>query len=292
MTSKYPTHEGEMRMSRTGGEDPMLEQRVVLITGASSGLGLATASLLAGRGFKVFGTSRKPLTDKANGFEMLQLDVNLDESVNACIQALMQKTGRIDVLVNNAGYALHGAIEETSISEAKSQFETNFFGAVRTVKAMLPIMRQQGGGQIINVSSLAGLIASPFEAFYCASKHAIEGYTEALRHEVKRFNIRVSMVEPGFFKTNIGSASISSAAAGSVHDYSEMYQRFLSVAKELVQNGLDPKLVAETVLRIIESKSPRLRYIVGKEKQIPRIRRIVPESMFESMTRRYWKLDG
>jgi NAD(P)-dependent dehydrogenase (short-subunit alcohol dehydrogenase family) len=268
----------------------MLEQRVVLITGASSGFGLATASLLAGRGFKVFGTSRKPLRDKANGFEMLQLDVNLDESVNACIQALMQKTGRIDVLVNNAGYALTGAIEETSISEAKSQFGTNFFGAVRTIKAVLPIMRQQGRGQIINISSIAGLIASPFQAFYCASKYALEGYTEALRHEVKRFNIKVSMVEPGFFKTNLENASINSA--GSIHDYSEMRQRALSVAKERLQNGLDPKLVAETVLRIIESRSPRLRHMVGKEKWYPRMRRIMLESMFESATQRYWKLDG
>lgn len=273
-------------------KDPMSEQRVVLVTGASSGLGLATASLLATRGFKVFGTSRKPPTHWANNFEMLQLDINSDESVNACIQALMQKTGRIDVLVNNAGYELHGAIEETSINEAKSQFETNFFGAVRVVKAVLPIMRKQGRGQIINVSSLAGQVAIPFQGFYSASKHAIEGYTEALRQEVKTFNIRVSIVEPCFFRTGIKSASTSSAAAGSIHDYGEMYQRYLSAAKGHIQNGDDPKLVAETVLRITESDSPRIRYLVGKGKWIPRIERIVPESMFESRSRRFWKLDG
>jgi NAD(P)-dependent dehydrogenase (short-subunit alcohol dehydrogenase family) len=273
-------------------KDPMLEQRVVLITGASSGLGLATASLLTSRGFKVFGTSRKPPRDKANGFEMLQLDVTSDESVDACIQILMHKTGRIDVLVNNAGYGLHGAIEETSISEAKAELETNFFGAVRMVKAVLPIMRQQRRGQIINVSSLGGLIANPFQAFYCASKHAMEGYTEALRHEVKRFNIKVSIVEPGWFKTNIGNASTSSAAAGSVHDCSEMYQRFISIAGKLIQNGGDPRLVAETILRIVESDSPRIRYLVGKEKWYARVKPIVPESMFESMARRYWNLDG
>ena len=273
-------------------KDAVLEQSVVLITGASSGLGLATASLLAGRGFKVFGTSRKPPRDDANGFEMLQLDVTSDESVDACIQTLMHKTGRINVLVNNAGYGLHGAIEETSIGEAKSQFETNFFGTVRMVKAVLPIMRQQGRGQIINISSTAGLVASPFQAFYCASKHAVEGYTEALRHEVKRFNIKVSIVEPGWFKTNVANASISSAAAGSVHEYREMYQRFLSIAKEHIQNGDDPRLVAETILRIVESDSPRIRYLVGKEKWHARVKPIVPESMFESAARRYWKLDG
>lgn len=271
----------------------MSENKVVLITGASSGFGQATASLLTGKGYKVFGTSRKsPATLKVNGFEMLQLDVNLDESVKACIQALREKTERIDVLVNNAGYGLHGLIEETSIDEAKAQLETNFFGAVRMVKEVLPIMRQQGGGQIINISSLAGLIPTPCEAFYCASKHALEGYTESLRYEVKRFNIKVSLVEPGWFRTDIGKAAISSAAAGSIHDYGDMCQRWLSIAGELLQKGDDPKLVAETILRIIESKSPRIRYIVGKEKWIPRIKSIVPESIYESMERRYWKLDG
>jgi len=269
----------------------MSERMVVLITGASSGFGQTTAALLADRGYKVFGTSRKPL--KGNGFEMLQLDVNSDESVTLCIQTLRQKTGRIDVLVNNAGYVLHGPVEGTSIDEAKSEFETNFFGLVRMVKEVLPIMRQQERGQIINVGSIAGLVAGPFWAFYCASKHAVEGYTESLRYEVKRFNIQVSLVEPGYCKTNIVNTSVESAASGLIQ---ETYQPYLSRSKEkwiqVIQNGDDPKLVAETILHIIQSKSPRIRYLVGKEKWIPPIKHIIPESIFESMERRYWKLDS
>jgi len=221
---------------------------------------------------------------------MLRLDVNSDESVDACVGALIQRMGRLDILINNAGYVLSGAIEETSIHEAKSQFETNFFGVVRMVKAVLPIMRKQGFGQIINISSIAGLIAEPFAGFYSASKFALEGYTENLRYEVKRFNIKVSLVEPGFFKTNIANASINSAE--SIDDYREMCQRARSISREHIQNGLDPEIVADTILRIIESKSPRLRYKVGKEKWGARIKGIIPESIFESEMRRYWKLDG
>jgi NAD(P)-dependent dehydrogenase (short-subunit alcohol dehydrogenase family) len=271
----------------------MPENKTVLVTGASSGLGQATASLLASRGYKVFGTSRKPSTAlNANGFEMLQLDVNSDESVNACIQTLRQKVDHLDVLVNNAGFSLHGSIEETSINEAKLEFETNFFGIVRIVKALLPIMRPQGGGQIINVSSISGLVASPFIAFYCASKFALEGYTEALRCEVKRFNIKVSLLEPGYFRSNIGIASLRAAASGSIHDYAETYQRWFSIMGSSTQNGDDPKRIAETVLRIVESKSPRLQYLVGKGTGFPRIRGIVPEFISESVTRREWQLDA
>lgn len=221
---------------------------------------------------------------------MLRLDVNSDESVDVCVRDLIQRMGRLDVLINNAGYVLTGAIEETSIQEAKSQFETNFFGVVKMVKAVLPVMRKQRRGQIINIVSTAGLIGSPFHAFYSASKFALEGYTEALRHEVKRLNVKVSLVEPGFFKTNIGNASISSA--DSIDDYSEIRKRSLSISMERLQNGLDPRLVAETILHIVESKSPRLRYKVGKEKWYPLLKGVVPESIFESGTRKYWKLDG
>ncbi len=163
----------------------MSEQKVVLITGASSGFGQAAASLLARNGFIVFGTSRQPDRGNPDGYKMLRLDVCSDDSVNACIQILMEQAGRLDVLINNAGYGLGGAVEETAIHEAKSQFETNFFGTARMVRAVLPIMRKQGGGQNINVSSLAGLMGVPFRGFYSASKYAVEGYTEALRQDWK-----------------------------------------------------------------------------------------------------------
>ena len=196
----------------------------------------------------------------------------------------------MDILINNAGYLLSGAIEETSIQEAKSQFETNFFGVARMVKTVLPIMRQQRRGQIINISSTAGLDPHPFGGFYSASKFALKGYTEALRHEVKRFNITVSIIELGFFKTNI--SNVARLSAETIDDYTEMRQRVLSIIQEGVQNGQNPKLIANTILRIIQSRLPRLRYTVGKGTWSSRMKGIIPESMYERGTRRYWKLDG
>ena len=268
----------------------MIEERVVLVTGASSGLGQATASLLGTRGFRVYGTSRKPRSDKADGYEMLQLDVTSDESVNACVETLMKRAGRLDVLVNNAGYGLFGAVEETSIQEAKAQLETNFFGVVRMVRAALPIMRQQKDGLIINVSSFAGFFGNPFQAFYSASKFALEGYTEALRHEVKRLNIRVSIVEPGWFKTNIGNTS--PVCAESFDCYREARQRVGQLYNEHLENGSDPRKVAETILRIVESKSPRLRYAVGEGKWRIPLKHLLPESVVENSARGIYGIDG
>src|SRR5262245_34601449 len=180
----------------------MSDKKIVLITGASSGVGQSTARLLSQNGYKVFGTSRNPDNSEAiPTVDMLALDVQAGDSVETCVTAVKSEAGRIDVLVNNAAYELAGALEETSIDEAKAQFEINFFGVVRMVKAVLPSMRQQKGGQIINVSSLSGLSSIPFMGIYSASKFALEGYTEALRMEVDPFNIHVSLVEAGFLKT-------------------------------------------------------------------------------------------
>lgn len=266
------------------------KQKVVLITGASSGFGRETATLLAKSGYRVFGTSRNPERNRAWGYEMIPLDVRSDNSVRACVQGLMERTGRLDVLVSNAGYELAGAVEETSIDEARDQFETNFFSTVRLVKTALPMMRKQGGGRIVLVSSLAGLIAIPFHGFYSASKYALEGYAEALRHEVKGFNISVSLVEPGFFRTNLASSARSSADVIDV--YSGMRGRARRMFEEFVQAGDDPGIVATVILSIIESRSPRLRYRVGKDaKRLPRIKAIVPQDAFEAGVRRNFHLD-
>jgi short-subunit dehydrogenase len=198
--------------------------------------------------------------------------------------------GHIDILINNAGYGLSGAIEETSTQEAKSQFETNFFGAVRIVKIVLPIMRQQRRGQIINISSMGGVVGNPFLGFYSASKFALEGYTEALRHEVKRFNITVSLVEPTYFKTNAANAAIRTSKT--IDDYIEMRQRASAIIRERIENGLNPKIVGDIILRIILSRSPRLRYTVGKGSWGPRMKGVIPQSMFEGLIRRFWNLDG
>ena len=186
----------------------MSHQRVVLITGASSGVGQATARLLAQQGRKVFGTSRAPTSAEPVGnLTMVALDVRSDASVAACVNAVSSQAGGADVLVNNAGYELGGALEEHSIDEAKAQFETNFFGIVRMTKAVLPLMRRQKEGQIVNISSLSGLAPIPFMGMYSASKWAVDGYTEALRMELKPLNIRVSQIEPGFLKSpNDGQA--------------------------------------------------------------------------------------
>jgi peroxiredoxin len=157
-------------------EEKSSKQRAVLITGASSGFGAVTASLLAERGYRVFGTSRNPGRNRTQTYEMFPLDVRSDDSVRTCIQGLIKRTGRLDVLISNAGYELAGAVEETSIDEAKEQLDVNFFGTVRMVKAALPVMRKQGGGRILLISSLAGLLGVPFQGFYSASKYALEGY--------------------------------------------------------------------------------------------------------------------
>jgi NAD(P)-dependent dehydrogenase (short-subunit alcohol dehydrogenase family) len=270
----------------------MSEKKVVLITGVSSGIGQAIAQLLAKRGFTVFGTSRNPSGVAAMpGVEVLPLDVCLDESARACVDAVVKRAGKLDIVVNNAGYILRGAIEEATLDEAKAQFETNFFGVVRMVKTVLPIMRKQGSGQIINISSGVGLAAFPFVGFYSASKFGLEGYTKSLRHEVKPFHIKVSLVEPGFIKTELYHNM--QRAAKEISDYDVWQQRASKARDEYVEKALDPTLVAECVLRIIEKKAPGLRHTVGREvARAVRLRRFLPESMFEMGVRRLLHLDA
>ena len=269
----------------------MSNQKVVLVTGASSGNGQGTARLLSQRGYKVFGTSRNPSkATKIPSVELLALDVCDDSSVMACVKAVSDQAGHLDVLVNNAGYELAGALEELSLDEAKAQFETNFFGTVRMVKAVLPLMRQQERGQIINISSLAGLSSVPFMGIYSASKFALEGFTEALRSEVKPFNIHVSLVEAGFLKTPM--MNHRQVAAQQIGEYDPWRQRAFNVFREYEEKGPGSELVAETVLKIITSNTPRLRYVIGQQaKIVSRLRRFLPESAFEKGARSSFHLD-
>ena len=268
----------------------MPDPRVVLVTGASSGFGLETAALLSQRGFRVFGTSRKPAGQPSDlGYDMVRLDVDSNESVNSCVKALLEKTGRLDVLVNNAGFVLTGGIEETSVEEAKAQFETNFFGAVRMVRACLPAMRKQGSGQIINISSIAAEIPIPFEGYYAAAKAALIAYSQALRHEVMNLGLKVSVVEPGFFHTKLAETRRSSENRIDVYD--QMRTRASKALERDVVNGGDPRLVAEKIMRIVETKSPRLEYLVGKSGRYKALKLLLPESMFEKGVRRRYNLD-
>jgi NAD(P)-dependent dehydrogenase (short-subunit alcohol dehydrogenase family) len=221
---------------------------------------------------------------------MLGLDVRIDESVEACLKALFKAAGRIDVLVNNAAYELAGAVEETSIDEAKAQFETNFFGVVRMVNAVLPSMRRQKRGQIINVSSLSGVSSIPFMGFYSASKFALEGYTEALRLEVKPFNIHVSLTEAGFLKTPMMNKRRVSTAQ--LDEYDTWRQRAFNAIRDHEQKAAGPDVVSQTILKIISSKTPRLRYLIGSQaKFATRLQRYLPEGVYEWGKRSTFKLN-
>jgi short-subunit dehydrogenase len=221
---------------------------------------------------------------------MLALDVRADDSVADCVKAVSSRGGRLDVLVNNAGYELAGALEETSLDEAKAQFETNFFGVVRMVRAALPLMRQQKHGQIINISSLSGLSPIPFMGMYSASKFAVEGYTEALHLELKPLGIHVSQVEAGFLKTPMMDKR--QVAAERIREYDPWRQRAFDAIREYEEKGPGPELVAETVLKIIAGHAPRLRYVIGRQaKIVTRLRQFFPEGVFEKGTRSTFRLD-
>ena len=269
----------------------MSNQRVVLISGASSGVGQATARLLAQQGHKVFGTSRAPTSaEPVANLTMVALDVRSDASVAACVNAVSSQAGRVDVLVNNAGVELGGALEEHSIDEAKAQFETNFFGVVRMTKAVLPLMRQQKQGQIVNISSLSGFAPIPFMGMYSASKCAVEGYTEALRMELKPLNIHVSQIEPGFLKSPMMDKR--QVVAERIGDYEPWRQRAFKATRGAEEKGLRPDRVAETVSKILASPAPRLRYMVGRQANvISRLKRFFPERAFEMGARSTFKLD-
>ncbi|MFL5496399.1 MAG: SDR family NAD(P)-dependent oxidoreductase [Gemmatimonadales bacterium] len=268
----------------------MSTQRVVLVTGVSSGIGQSTARLLSENGYKVFGTSRNPASAVIPNVETLPLDVRSDDSVGACVKAVIDRASRLDVLVNNAGYELAGALEELSLEEAKAQFETNFFGVFRMVKAVLPIMRQQKRGQIVNVSSLSGISPIPFMGIYSASKFALEGYTEALRQELKPFGIHVSQIEPGFLKTGITDRR--QVAAKAIEAYAPWRQRAFNAIRDHEDKGPGPELIAQTVLEILSSKAPRLRYVTGRQgKLVNGLRWFLPAGAFEQGVRSTFALD-
>jgi NAD(P)-dependent dehydrogenase (short-subunit alcohol dehydrogenase family) len=261
--------------------------KTILITGASKGIGLATAIRLTAMGHTVFGTSRNPSSVPQGEFELLPLEVKSDESVTACVESVMAKAGRIDVLINNAGVSVLGALEESSLDEVKAVFETNVYGVMRVTNAVLPIMRRQRAGQIINMSSIAGLIGVPFLGVYCASKFALEGYTESLRHEVKAMGIHVSLVEPGDIHTDIYEPDTET----SLDDYANARRRFTAIHSKSMADAPPPEIVANVIAKIVESKAPHLRYAIGPESYAIWLKRILPSGIAERALRRYFQLD-
>jgi NAD(P)-dependent dehydrogenase (short-subunit alcohol dehydrogenase family) len=226
------------------------------------------------------------------GVERVQLEVNSADSVRTGVNDVMKRTGHIDLLLNNAGYDLEGAIEETSLEEAKAQFETKFFGVARVIKEVLPDMRERGYGRIIKMSSAVGwLTPTPFLGYYAASKMALEAYTEALRYEVLPFGVKVSLIEPSFFHTNY--ANNRQVAAESIPAYAPWKRRALSVIEHRLQTAPPPELVAATVLRAIRQSNPQLRYPVGEGvRELSFMRRFLPWFAYERAIRRSLNLDA
>jgi NAD(P)-dependent dehydrogenase (short-subunit alcohol dehydrogenase family) len=265
----------------------MTNPKVVLVTGASSGIGEAIVARLAKDGHRVFGTSRKGGSTR-DGVELLTLDVRSDASVQSCVEELLRRTGSIDALVNNAGYLLTGAIEEMTIEEARAQLETNFFGVARMVKAVLPAMRRARAGHIVTVSSLAGLVPVPFWGFYNASKFAVEGYMETLRHELRPFGIHVAMVEPGVIRTPL----YENPKARAMPEYAPWRDRAFKTVGQLTEKAPGPGVVAEVVARLLSSSSPPLRSRVTRQALLlPFLRRLLPATAFEAGARRSFNLD-
>src|SRR5438067_363901 len=267
-----------------------LKNKIALVTGVSSGIGREIAHLLAERGPRVFGTVRNVRSASSiQGVELVSMDVTEDASVNAAVQSIVQKAGPIQFLVNNAGYSFMGALEETSVAEARQQFETNLFGVLRVTNAVLPGMRQQGDGRIVNISSVLGFLPAPYMGIYAASKHAVEGYTETLDHEIRRFGVRALLVEPAYTRTKLTGNTKSAKITLDV--YADERKRLTDAAQQNIERGDDPRIVAEAVWNALTAKSPRLRYPVGKGVALSRMRRFVPAGMFDKSFRKQFQLD-
>lgn len=278
-------------------------QRVVLITGASSGIGKACAQHLSQKGYKVYGTSRSaswPANASAKGtepqpgaFQLIPMDVRSDESVKQGVQWVLEREGRLDVVVSNAGYSLSGAVEDTAIEEARDEMETNFLGTIRLCRAALPTMREQGGGYWVNISSIAGLVGVPFQGLYSASKFAIEGLTEALRAEVKPYGIKVVMIEPGDFHTGFtANRHQTRLAEQGTTVYAAKYAKALGVMVKDETHGPSPEQIGYLLERILTNKSPRLRYLTGPtfEKLVVWLKKVLPPSVFEWAIMLYYQL--
>lgn len=271
------------------GSENQQTRPVAIVTGASGGIGEATARALHAAGYRVFGTYRRPSAMRSPGIEYLACDVTSGESVEAAVREVLSKAGRIDLLVNNAGVGLVAGAEESSLEQAKSLFDVNLFGVIRLTKAVLPSMRRKRAGRIVNVSSVMGLIPAPFMALYAASKHALEGYSESLDHEIRDAGIRVVLVEPAYTRT---------AFEGNVYQPDqqlEVYRSARTNAEGVLREGMKtadaPELVADAVVKAATDTRPRRRYAIGRAaRQVSLLRRFAPESAFDRGLRKQMRL--
>ncbi len=265
--------------------------KVVLITGASSGIGKSIGTFLHDKGFIVYGTSRNPECVINSIFPLLPLDVRNTESINATVQKVIQLSGRLDVVINNAGVGITGPIEEIPSQEIKNNFETNFFGPIEVIKAVLPQMRSQKSGLIINITSIAGYMGLPYRGIYSASKGALELITESLSMELKPFGINITNVAPGDFATNIASGRFHAAVIiDSAYEVS--YGATLKMMDEQVNSGNNPIEMAQAILNIIQTENPKIHYKVGSfiQKFSIVLKRILPDKVYEKMLMNHYKL--
>jgi short-subunit dehydrogenase len=272
--------------------------KVALVTGASTGIGFETSITLARNGFRTFATMRdlsRSKTIRAAAkkeklpLSVVQLDVNRYESVLTAVHRIFSNTRRIDVVVNNAGYGLFGAVEDLSMNKIIGQFETNFFGVVRVIKLVLPIMRNQGNGTIVNVSSMVGRAAMPLNSVYVASKFALEGFSESIRYELRKFGINVVLIEPGIVRSKFFENLLMTAHNTPKSPYSAMVEkrlaRFKSISETNSSSAID---VAATVLKAVESEKPNFRYIIGEDAEtVMNMKKVLSDSEFE-----YWIWDS
>ena len=265
--------------------------KVILVTGGSSGIGRSICEFLNNKNYKVYGTSRNPDNYPDVSFNLLQLDVTNSDSISSCLEALIHKEGRIDVLVNNAGIGITGPVEEIPDVEIKRNFDTNFFGPVNIIKAVMPIMRKQNSGLIINITSIAGYMGLPYRGIYSASKAALEILTEATRMEVKDFNIHLTNLAPGDYATNIASGRYHSPVNEN-SQYAAKYGAILQTINADVNKGNDPLEVAKAVFRIMQYRQPKGHYVVGAFMQKVSIflKRILPHKAYERLIIRHYKL--
>lgn len=267
-----------------------VHSQTAVVTGASSGIGRATAEALVRAGFTVFGTSRRASNDGPHGVEMLVCDVTDDAEVNSLVSTVLAKTGRIDVLVNNAGLGLIGGAEESSVAQAQAMFDVNVFGVIRMTNAVLPHMRKQRRGRIINLSSVLGFIPAPFSTLYASTKHALEGYTESLDHELRTHSVRAILIEPAYTRTAFDQNAVSPDRP--IAAYEAARQKVTTVIQEAMKIADDPRLVADVIVKAATTATPKKRYTVGKlAAQLSLLKRFVPTSAFEKSLRKQLGLD-
>src|SRR5437879_3784076 len=270
----------------------ILQYKTALVTGASSGIGEATAERLAMAGYKVYGTSRRAAKASERSFELLPLDVTSDESVEATIREVLRAEGRVDLLVNNAGFSVAPAgAEESSIEQARSIFDTNFFGIVRMTRAVVPHMRFQGSGRIINIGSVLGFLPAPYMALYSATKHAVEGYSESLDHELRTRGIRVSVIEPAYTKTQFDANLLEPDAQ--LDEYREARATVSRQLSASLETADEPGVVADVVLEAARAARPKLRYTAGGlATRLRLLRRFAPAGALDAGIRRNLRLDA